>query len=75
MRVLPFAALIAASLLSSGAFASEEDFLKSIEGQWTGGGKVLTKLGGDNVNVSCRMQSAAEAESFSWTAVAEPWSL
>ncbi|KGE01937.1 hypothetical protein [Rhizobium sp. YS-1r] len=65
MRVLPFAALIAASLLSSGAFASEEDFLKSIEGQWTGGGKVLTKLGGDNVNVSCRMQSAAEAESFS----------
>jgi hypothetical protein len=44
--------------------ASEADFLKSIEGQWTGGGTVLTKLGGTNVDVSCKMKSSANAANF-----------
>lgn len=65
MRILSAAALICALSSASGALASEEDFLKSIEGQWTGGGKVLTKLGGNNVNVSCNMKSDANAASFS----------
>jgi hypothetical protein len=50
---------------SSTAFASEDGFLKSIEGQWTGGGKVLTGIGGKNVNVSCNMHSDAQSSSFS----------
>jgi hypothetical protein len=69
MRVLPAAALVCANVLAPGlistAQASDEGFLKSIEGQWTGGGKVLTKLGGNNVSVSCRMTSDANASSFS----------
>ncbi|KGE02402.1 MULTISPECIES: hypothetical protein [Rhizobium/Agrobacterium group] len=65
MRALSAIALIVALCLSSGAFASEEDFLQSIEGQWTGGGKVLTKLGGGKVDVSCSMKSDADRSSFS----------
>jgi hypothetical protein len=65
MRALFAAATAFAMSISSGAFASEDDFLKSIEGQWTGGGKVLTSIGGNNVNVSCKMQSDAQSSSFS----------
>jgi len=65
MRALSLATLICTSVFASGAQASEEDFLKSIEGQWSGGGKVLTKLGGKNVNVSCNMKSDANSSSFS----------
>jgi hypothetical protein len=65
MRASSLIALIAGSLLSTGVSASEEDFLKSIEGQWTGGGKVLTKLGGNNVDVSCSMRSDAESSTYS----------
>lgn len=65
MRALSATALIYALCFSSAASASEEDFLKSIEGQWTGGGKVLTKLGGNNVNVSCSINSDANSSSFS----------
>lgn len=65
MRIFSIAALIAGLLIPIGAMAAEEDFLKSIEGNWTGGGKVLRKLGGENVNVSCNMKSEAAASSFS----------
>lgn len=65
MRVLPAIAMTCAICLSSSASASEDDFLKSIEGQWTGGGSVLTKIGGNNVDVSCNMQSDAKSSSFS----------
>ena len=64
MRILPLALLACASLVPFGARASEDEFLKSIEGQWSGGGTVLTKLGGDNVGVSCRMKSTANAANF-----------
>jgi hypothetical protein len=61
MRILPFALLAWTSLAPISAMASEADFLKSIEGQWSGGGTVLTKLGGDNVGVTCKMKSSANA--------------
>ncbi len=65
MRMFSIAALLAGSLIPVSAMATEEDFLKSIEGDWTGGGKVLRKLGGENVSVSCNMKSDADASSFS----------
>lgn len=65
MRALSALVMAGAICVSSSAFAAEEDFLKSIEGQWTGGGKVLTSIGGSNVNVTCKMKSDAEASSFS----------
>ena len=65
MRILSAMALACATCFSSSAFASEQDFLKSIEGQWTGGGTVLTKIGGNNVDVSCSMHSDAKSSSFS----------
>lgn len=65
MRASSLVALMASSLLSTEVAASEEGFLKSIEGQWTGGGKVLTKLGGNNVDVSCSMRSDASSSTYS----------
>ncbi len=63
MRVLAASALIAAAL-APGAHASEADFLKSIEGKWNGGGTVLRNLGGESVNVTCSMESDADASSY-----------
>lgn len=65
MRALYASALIAAISTAPAAFASEEDFLKSIEGNWSGGGTVLRKLGGETIKVSCSMQSAAKSSQFS----------
>ncbi len=65
MRAISLLTLIYATCLSSNVSASEEDFLKSIEGQWAGGGEVLTKIGGNKVDVSCRMQSDAQSSQFS----------
>lgn len=64
MRILPAALLACATLFPVAAMASEADFLKSIDGQWSGGGKVLTKIGGNNVGVSCKMKSSANDSSF-----------
>jgi hypothetical protein len=64
MRIVPAVLLAYASICPAAAMASEADFLKSIEGQWSGGGTVLTKLGGSNVNVSCKMKSSANAANF-----------
>lgn len=59
------AALIGLSCLGvQSASASEEQFLKSIEGRWTGGGLVLRELGGQKVKVTCNMQSNASAARF-----------
>lgn len=65
MRAFSAAATACAIFVSSSAFASEDGFLKSIEGHWTGGGEVLTGLGGNKVDVSCKMQSEAQSSSFS----------
>lgn len=64
MRILPMALLACLSLAPVGAMASEADFLKSIEGQWSGGGTALTKIGGTNVSVTCKMKSSAKDVSF-----------
>jgi hypothetical protein len=64
MRLLAAAAIACATLVPAGAMASEEDFLKSIAGQWTGSGTVLRKLGGENVNVTCNMKSSANAANY-----------
>lgn len=64
MRFTPMALLACISLTPVGAMASEAAFLKSIEGQWSGGGTVLTKIGGNNVGVSCKMTSTANAADF-----------
>lgn len=64
MKLL-IAALVGLSCFSvQSASASEEQFLKSIEGQWKGGGLVLRELGGKKVNVTCNMQSKANAARF-----------
>ena len=65
MRTFAAAILLSAGCFTSQAVASDEAFLKSIEGQWAGGGTALTKLGGSNVKVSCKMQSDASARSYS----------
>lgn len=65
MRLFAITAFLCATCFGSQVAASDETFLKTIEGQWTGGGTALTKLGGSNVKVSCRMQSDANAGSFS----------
>ena len=65
MRALSAIMMAGAICISSNASASEDDFLKSIEGDWTGGGKVLTSIGGSKVDVSCKMQSDAQSSSFS----------
>ncbi|TCR65951.1 hypothetical protein [Rhizobium sp. BK376] len=64
MRIVPVLLLAYATLGPVAAMASEADFLKSIEGQWSGGGTVLAKLGGSNVDVSCKMKSSANAANF-----------
>ncbi|WP_117196402.1 hypothetical protein [Rhizobium terrae] len=64
MRTLAAAAIFCASLPAF-SMASEDDFLRSIEGQWTGGGEVLRKLGGEKVKVTCDMKSDANASSLS----------
>lgn len=65
MRAIFAAAVILVSGSVTNALASEEDFLKSIEGQWIGGGTVLRKLGGENLKVTCNMESNAQSSSFS----------
>ncbi|MGE7368446.1 hypothetical protein ACQKKX_05160 [Neorhizobium sp. NPDC001467] len=65
MKYVSILSMIFAGAVASSAAASEESFLKSIEGQWTGGGSVLTKIGGSNVRVSCKMKSDADATRFS----------
>lgn len=64
MRIVLAILLVYAALGPVAAVASEADFLKSIEGNWSGGGTVLTKLGGSNVGVSCKMKSSANAANF-----------
>lgn len=64
MRVLPLALLTSIMLVPVAAMATEADFLKSIEGQWSGGGTALTKIGGNNVSVNCKMKSSADDVNF-----------
>ena len=65
MKAFAKAAFLVAVCAGSQAMASDAEFLQSIEGQWSGGGTALTKLGGSNVKVSCSMRSDANVRNFS----------
>ncbi|MBB3592643.1 hypothetical protein FHX08_002987 [Rhizobium sp. BK529] len=61
MRPALFATVLSLTGLAAGANASEADFLNSLAGDWSGGGMVLTRIGGAKVNVSCNLKSDASA--------------
>ncbi len=50
-----------AGATAGAAVAAESDFLKSIDGKWSGGGTVLTRIGGKSVNVRCNVDFSAGA--------------
>lgn len=55
-------ALGSASLgLVSETMAAEGDFLKSINGSWSGKGIVMTRIGGKTINVTCNLDFDAGA--------------
>jgi hypothetical protein len=58
-------AMAAAFCFPLAANAAESDFLKSIDGQWSGGGTVLTRIGGKSVNVRCDIGFAAGSSDLS----------
>lgn len=45
--------------------ADEAGFLKPLDGDWTGSGKVLRKIGGAPINVSCKFNISAPGSSIS----------
>ncbi len=57
--------LIAVSCLqiaaAGAASAAESDFLKSIDGKWSGSGTILTRIGGKSLNVRCNVDFSAGA--------------
>jgi hypothetical protein len=62
-----FLAILAAALvlpmgMAGSATAAEGEFLKSIDGKWSGKGTVLTRIGGKSVNVSCNVDFSAGAD-------------
>jgi len=58
--------LLATSLaFSGGAHAAEAEFLKSLEGNWTGKGTVKVRADSKPVNVSCKFNSDAGGTSLS----------
>ncbi|PDT27894.1 hypothetical protein CO660_19540 [Rhizobium sp. L9] len=65
MRAVLIATLLSLSCLPSNVKASEAGFLQSLAGDWSGGGMVLTKIGGTNFNVSCTLRSDASASAVS----------
>ncbi len=48
-------------LTAQPALADESRFLASLEGKWTGKGTVVTRIGMAPINVTCTLDSAAEA--------------
>ncbi len=58
-------AVFASVFLPVAAFADEGDFLKSIDGRWSGKGVVTTRIGTKPVNVSCRIEFEAGASDLS----------
>ncbi|ANL37541.1 MULTISPECIES: hypothetical protein [Rhizobium] len=65
MRTVLIATLLLLACLPAGATASEVGFLQSLSGDWSGTGKVLTRIGGTNLNVSCTLRSDASASTVS----------
>lgn len=65
MRAALIAALLSFSSLPADAQAQESAFLRSLGGDWSGTGMVLTKIGGTNFNVSCTLKSDASQSAVS----------
>src|SRR6218665_3464481 len=65
MRVVLVLALTVAAFWPSFASADESDFLKSLEGKWSGDGMVLLRIGGPPISVSCDLATNAEATNLS----------
>ncbi|MFK0161583.1 hypothetical protein [Rhizobium sp. NPDC090279] len=58
-------AILAAIFAAAPAYADESGFLKPLNGNWTGTGKVLRKIGGSPINVSCKFNISAPGASIS----------
>lgn len=54
-----------ASLIAAPALADERAFLESLEGDWSGKGTVVLKIGSNPINVKCRFGSKADVSAFS----------
>jgi len=66
MRTLLAAALLVATAFwSLPASAAESDFLKTLAGNWSGKGTVLTRIGVRPINVTCNLAMASGASSLS----------
>ncbi len=64
MRIaFPLLCLLSALSAAVPARADESAFLKSLAGNWTGGGTVVTRIGRPAVNVDCKLRSNAGAAS------------
>ncbi|NLS00553.1 hypothetical protein HGP17_27300 [Rhizobium sp. P38BS-XIX] len=58
-------AILAALSVAFPAAADESSFLKSLDGNWTGTGTVLRKIGGSPIRVSCKFNINAPGASIS----------
>lgn len=65
MRAQFLTTLTAAFCIPIAGLAAEGEFLKSIDGKWSGGGTVLTRIGGQSVNVRCNLDFATGATDLS----------
>lgn len=57
-------AILAALCAAAPAFADDSGFLKPLNGTWIGTGKVLRKIGGSPINVSCTFTISAPGSSI-----------
>ena len=57
-------AILAALCAAAPAAADESSFLKPLNGNWTGTGKVLRKIGSSPINVSCKFTISAPGPSI-----------
>lgn len=58
-------AVLAAICAAVPTYADESGFLKPLNGNWTGTGKVFRKIGGPPINVSCKFNIRAPGTSIS----------
>lgn len=66
MRIaIPLHCLLFALCAAAPVRADESAFLKSLAGNWTGRGTVVTRIGRPAVNVDCKLRSNASAASVS----------
>lgn len=65
MRALSAFVVAASMMAAMPAHSSEAEFLKSLEGQWAGGGSIRLKPEQESVDVNCDLSSDALAERLS----------